>query len=89
MSTYETLKHEFAHAHPEDRLRVLKSELQGPILTIQSVAALLKEAEACGLKELPEHVRPEEFDHLVEWLKQACDDIKDILDALTADIVQA
>jgi len=86
MSDYETLKHEYAHTEPEDRLRVLKAELQRPLITIQSVAALLKKAESNGLGDLPRHIRPEEFDHLVEWLRQASEDIEEILAALTADM---
>jgi len=85
MSGCEALKREFSHANPEDKLRILRSELQRPIITIQSVAELLKEAEADGLKELPQHVSPEEFDHLIEWLRQAGEDIREILEALAID----
>lgn len=86
MSNYDTLKHEYARAAPEDRLRVLRAELQRPLLEIQGVAALLKQAEADGLGNLPRHVLPDEFDHLVEWLRQASADIHDIVEALTGEV---
>jgi hypothetical protein len=85
-TNYDELRLNYAHVSPEERLKVLRLELLRPIVTVQSVAELLKEIDSEGINQLPDHARPEEFNRLVEWLIQAGEDLKGILDALTKDI---
>lgn len=86
MTNYDELKLNYAQASPEERLKILRLELLRPIITVQSVAELLNEIDSEGIKQLPGHVRPEELKRLIEWLIQAGEDLKGILDALTKDI---
>ena len=85
MSVYETLKQEYAQADPEQKLKILRHELLQPILTVQNVAALLKQIDADLVKDLPQNVSPQEFEQLLKWLAEAGVDLQHIVDALTPD----
>ena len=88
MNTYEALKQESAHLTPEERLNILRLELLRPIVTVQSVTKLLTEIDCEGIQHVSDHARPEEFDRLIQWLREAGDDLKGILDAMTLDVVE-
>ncbi|HZY44149.1 MAG TPA: hypothetical protein VFF70_05290 [Anaerolineae bacterium] len=88
MNSYEALKKESAHLTPEERLNILRLELLRPIVTVQSVTKLLTEIDCEGIKHVPDHARPEEFDRLIQWLSEAGDDLKGILDAMTLNVIE-
>jgi hypothetical protein len=83
MSIYQDLKHEYAHAAPEQRLEILRHELLRPILTVQGVAAVLRQMDADFGQKLPEDLSPQEFEQLIQWLAEAGGDLQEIVDALT------
>ena len=84
MSNYEDLKREYAHASPEQRLEILRHELLRPILTVQGVAALLKQMECASDADLPQEIASPEFEQVIKWLAEAGCDLQEIVDALTA-----
>ena len=88
MHSYEALRQESAHLTPEERLNILRLELLRPIVTVQSVTKLLQEIDCEGIQHVPDHARPEEFDRLIQWLREAGDDLKGILDAMTLNVTE-
>jgi len=83
MSTaYADLVKEYHAADPEQKLRLLRREMQRPIITVQKVAALLQQIDPELCECLPPSIGPAEFDHLVSWLTAASADLQEILDAL-------
>jgi hypothetical protein len=84
MSLYEELTQAYAQATPEQRLEILRHELLRPLVTVRGVAALLNEYDADLVRQLPECVSPDEFEHLLKWLSEACDDLEQIVAALNA-----
>jgi hypothetical protein len=88
MSIYENLRREYGRAAPEQRLEILRHELLRPILTVQGVAALLRQMDADVATELPEDLSPAEFERMIQWLAEAGGDLQQIVDALTADCVE-
>jgi hypothetical protein len=84
MSLYEELKQAYAQANPEQRLEILRHELLRPLVTVRGVAALLREYDADLVRQLPDCVSADEFEHLLRWLSEACDDLEQIVAALNA-----
>jgi hypothetical protein len=83
MSLYEELKQAYGQAEPEQRLEILRHELLRPLVTVQGVAALLNAYDAELVRKLPEDISPAEFENLLKWLSEACDDLHQIVEALT------
>lgn len=67
---------------PEVRLEQLRAALLRPILTVQSVAALLTQLGPRLAEAAPEIIRPDEYHHLIDWLNEAGRDLRDIREAL-------
>lgn len=84
-SRYEDLKREYAGADPEQKLRILRHELLRPILTVDGVAALLRQIDPQLAQKLPADVSPAEFEQLLKWLSEASLDLHQILDALAPE----
>lgn len=85
MSIYEELRKHCGETSAEQKLRILRRELLRPILTVQTASALLRQIDAEVVKGLPENISPEEFDRVINWLAEAGNDLKEILDALTLE----
>ena len=45
----------------------------------------MKQIDAEVVKGLPENISPDEFDRVLNWLAEAGEDLKGILDALTLE----
>ena len=85
MSIYEELRQHCGETSAEQKIKILRTELLRPIMTVQSAAILLKQIDPDVVKGLPENISSEEFDHLINWLYDAGMDLKEILDALTVE----
>ncbi len=86
MSTIcEELHEHRGESSAEQKLKVLRTGLIRPVMTVQSAVSLLKQIEAEVAKCLPESVSPDELANVVTWLSQAAADLTEILDALAAD----
>jgi len=73
-------------AKTERRLRDIQQQLVGPVVTVQGVAALLKQLDPELAQNLPECVHRDEFEHLVLWLGQAGEDLQAVLDKLALQV---
>ena len=82
MSLCEELKQAYRQAGPEQRLEILRREMLRPLVTVEGVAMLLREYNSELAQRLPENITPEEFDQLLRWLSEACDDLHQIVQAL-------
>jgi hypothetical protein len=69
----------------EQKIKILRTELLSPILTVKTSADLLEEVvpEITGC--LPPDVDAEELKNMIKWLAEAADDLRQILDALIND----
>ncbi len=85
MSVYEDLRRHCGETSAEQKLKILRLELLRPIISVQSAASLLMQIDADVVKGLPENISPTEFEHVVNWLAEAGNDLKEILDALTCE----
>ena len=85
MSIYEELRKHCGETSAEQKLKILRTGLLRPIVTVQSSVSLLKQIDAEVVKGLPENISPEEFEHVINWLAEAGTDLKEILDALTVE----
>ena len=84
MTAHDDPKQSSGCAEPEARLRTAHAEMLRPILTVQGVAAILKELDAEIVKGLPKEVGPDEFEQLIRWLEAAGADLERLRDRLTA-----
>ena len=86
MSTIcEELHEHRGESSAEQKLKVLRTGLVRPVLTVRSAVSLLTQIDSEVAQCLPESVSPDEFANVVRWLSQAASDLTDILDALAAD----
>ncbi len=89
MSVYDELRKHCSETSAEQKLKILRTELLRPIITVQSSVALLQQIDADVVKGLPENISPDEFEHVIHWLAEAGSDLKEILDALTVECDEA
>jgi hypothetical protein len=84
MTLYEELR-QHCGAPAEQKIKILRTELLRPILTVKTSADLLAEVapEISGC--LPPDIDAEELKNTIKWLAEAADDLRQILDALTSD----
>jgi hypothetical protein len=82
MSTFTNRYREATAAAAERRLRDAQLDLVRPVVTVQGVAALLREINPAVAQTLPDCVSADEFEHLVLWLEQAGQDLQGVLDTL-------
>jgi hypothetical protein len=67
---------------PDRKLKALRRLLVGPAATVQGVVSLLRQYDADIAACLPEDVKPQEFDQMIDWLAAAGCDLQKIIDAL-------
>lgn len=69
----------------EQKLLLLRRELMTPILTVQAAARLFQQYRAGLTEVLPEEIRAEDLNNMIDWLAQAATDLEEILLVLTSD----
>ena len=85
MSVGDELKAFRGESSPEHKFKALRRILLGPVVTVEGVAALLKQIDAEIVRGLPDSIPPAEFARLIDWLAGAASDLQDIVEALPAE----
>jgi hypothetical protein len=69
----------------EQKLLILRKELMRPILTVQASAKLFEQYRGGLTEVLPENIKPEDLNNMIDWLSEAAVDLEEVLDILTSD----
>jgi len=70
---------------PEQKLLILRKELMRPILTVQASAKLFSQYREGLTEVLPDTIKPEDLNNMIDWLSEAAFDLEDVLNILTSD----